>query len=462
MVSLRLPAIDRLPNEILSNILLHLKVTSSTSFLAQCLRCCKTWREILQPLLYSHVLLTNHNLEAFGKTFNITHGPFVCSLTIIIDPVQPPMDPATLYPNAFLEDEEHMKQYGSRQSKDFWSILHFSVDKIASMVTMMTFSLIVSTKPFAIGFWIPRPLITEIVQILPRTCVNLEIDSRGNDYLRPGDAHLCDALRNILPRLRHLRLRLSTLCPAILGDGFNPSQSTRALSNYKPEAAPQLETLIVNCIPGTIFGSQAHICGTFQENPYASYSTNLPEARIAIVDALCLAKGASSFPAAECIRVLDALHHSNSDRSVYPSLNQRNILEDVTCALPFHNVMGFRMDSFLIRTPEGQEFLSMPWAIEALAEGELWCEVLNGIRIPASLLGKKPLVYVQKPLPLLDTMVWKMANPRKSCMLWLNEKVSGTRLLSAESSQGLYGVMPVEETPPGWIKDDGGELEKER
>lgn len=444
MASLYSPPIHRLPKEILSLILLHAKLTSSTAFLAQCLLCCKGWHDLTLPLLYHDVLLTNSNLESFGKTFDVTRGPLVCSLTMTIDPVQP----------TFPEDREHISQHGSQQSKDLWFWLQFSLGKIASMTTLVTFSLNVSTRPKAIGFWIPRPLIMEFVRVLPNTCANLEIDTRGNDYYRPGDGHLCDALRKIFPQLRHLRLRLSTICPAILGDGFNPTQSGNSLLNFEPVAAPRLETLNVNCIPLTISGSQAHICGTFQENAYSSYSTNLPEARIAIVDALCLAKGNSSFPAAKCLQVLHALPHSNNDRSIYASLNRRNVLEDVTWALPFRNFTGIQMDSFLIRTPEGREFLSWPWAIEALAEGELWSEAVNGFRVPTPLSIKNASVYVQKKLPLLDTEAWKVANPRKSCTLWLNEEVSGTRLLNAECSQGVSVMISVKEkTPAGWTRD---------
>lgn len=354
-----------------------------------------------------------------------------------------------------------MQLHGSQQSQELWSLLHVSVDKIASMVEMMTFSFKVSTLPNAVGFWIPRPLITEFVKILPKTCVNVEIDSRGKDDSTPGVAHLCDALCEILPRLQHLRLRLSTLCPAMLGDGFNLTQSSDMLSKFRPVAAPQLKTLIINCIPRTIFGSQAHICGTCQENPYTSYATNRLEARIAIVDALCLSKRTSNFSAAECVRVLHALPHSNNDLSIDASLLQRNILEDVTWSLPFREIFRFQKDSFLIRTPESLEFLSYFWAIEALAEGELWTEVGNGSRIPTSSLREGTSVYNQKSLPLLDTNAWKATNPGKTCTLWLNEGVSGTPLLAAECSHGLSGVIPVKEkTPAGWTRD-GGQLQKD-
>ena len=447
--------------EILSQILLHVKIVSSTSSLAQCLLCCKIWLDATLPLLYSDILLTNSNLEAFNQSFNVTHASLVRSLTVIVDPVQPAQKLGSPYVNAFREDPDRMHQHGSQQSKELWSLLHVSVDKIASMVEMMTFSFNVSTLPNAVGFWIPRPLITEFVKVLPKTCVNVEIDGRGKDDSEPGDAHLCDALREILPRLRHLRIRLSTLCPAIFGDGFSPAQSGDMFSNFRPVAAPRLKTLVINCIPRTFSGSQADICETFQENPYTFNATNLLDARIAIVDALCLSKRTSNFSAADCVRVLHGLPHSIYDESVYASLLQRNILEDVTWSLPFRNITGSQKDSFLIRTPEGLEFLSFAWAIEALAEGELWTEVGNGSRIPTSSLREGTSVYIQKPLPLLDTKAWKAANPRKSCMLWLNEGVSGTRLLTAECSHGLSGVKPVKEkTPAGWIRDGGGRIRK--
>ncbi len=58
-----------------------------------------------------------------------------------------------------------------------------------------------------------------ILQSLPATCVNVEIDSSGYDLPHPESDHLCDILRQIIPRLRHLSLRLRHLCPAILGSG---------------------------------------------------------------------------------------------------------------------------------------------------------------------------------------------------------------------------------------------------
>ncbi len=119
-----------------------------------------------------------------------------------------------------------------------------------------------------------------------------------------------------------------------------------------------------------------------------------------------------------------------------------------------------RLDSFLIRTPEGQEFLSYPWAIEAIAEGEIWVETMAGYRLPAS--ATHCTAYVQKPLPLLDSVAWRALNPRKSCLLWYNENLCGSRLLIAGRRQGFSGIVPPREaTPAGWGRiRDGAQLQK--
>lgn len=425
--------------------------------------CCKAWHIAALPILYRDVLIKNHNLEPFSKSFNISHGVLVRSLTVCVDPIQPARDPAAPYPLAFKEDEEHMKRHGSQESNELWLHLRGLSSKIASMTSLTTFSLIVSAKPYAMGFWIPRPTLQLLLKALPETCVNLEIDTRGQDYFEPGAGHLCDTVQDIFPRLQHLRLRLSTLCPAMLGSLFDPSDPARYFAKFKPAAAPSLQTVMINCIPRAIFRSQAHICRTFQENPYTSYSVNLPDARIAMVDALRLAVDSSSYPAAKSLQVLHTLPHNNDDLSVYASFHKRDIIENATWVLPFRNIMGTQMDSFLIRTPEGHEFLSYPHVIETLAEGHLWREIGSGFRVPAAVLEARSTIYAEKDLPVCGTEAWKAKYPRRSCMLWQNEQSTGVKLLEAEKREGLSDTTPMrEKTPAGWRRiNNGSELERD-
>lgn len=169
------------------------------------------------------------------------------------------------------------------------------------------------------------------------------------------------------------------------------------------------------------------------------------------------------FPAAKRFSVVHALPHDNDDASIYATLLRRDILENQTLALPFRNPMGSQMDSFLIRTLEGQEFLSYSWAIEALAEGQIWKETREGYRLPATLLATDSTIYAAKSLPLKSTEEWKANNPRNLCRLWANEEACQIRLLYAEKREGLADMTQIKEkTPAGWHRIfQGSDLEKD-
>ena len=55
----------------------------------------------------------------------------------------------------------------------------------------------------------------------------------------------------------------------------------------------------------------------------------------------------------------------------------------------FQTLRTLQIPVLLISTPENLEFLSYSWAIEALAEGELWSELSNGSTIATSSSTKK-------------------------------------------------------------------------
>lgn len=159
-----------------------------------------------------------------------------------------------------------MKRHVNQGSRRLWGLLRDISGRVVSMIRLMAFSLYISREPsHGIGFWVPRPIIATIIEALPEIGVNLEIDTRGLDYFEPGSAYLCDAVSGTLPYLRNLRLRLGTLCPAIFGADFDPSDPAKFFSNFQPVAALSLQTVVINCTPGVIFGAQANICGASQE-----------------------------------------------------------------------------------------------------------------------------------------------------------------------------------------------------
>ena len=357
---------------------------------------------------------------------------------------------------------ERIRQHGSPAASVLWRRLQDLPAILSTTTHLRGFSLTVSDQPLVLGFWIPRPRIASMVERLSRTCIALEIDTRGHDYAGPGSAHLCDALRTVLPHLQHLRLRLSTLCPAVFGLGFRLDGTTPDESPAELTPAPMLQTAVINGatrLPGC--GGPAHVCGTFQEEPHRAYQ-HIPDAREALVKCLRLLTERGNYPAIQRLWLLDKQVYEVRDPSLYSTYNRRDLVTSKTWAVPFRNIRAFDKDSILARTPEGQEVLSYEWAVEALAEGEAWRETLGGSRFPAAWLATDDFRrdgFVPRPLPTISVDSYRAQFPKRMCHLWANERKTGRRLLNAVEREGLVDASSLPEmTPPGWSRDENGDL----
>lgn len=150
---------ERIPNEILSSVLLEINAISGPSSFLPCLLCCKTWHETAIPILYRDVLLTYSNISAFVWCFKSSYGPLLRSLTVTINPMQPAQTE---------EDEKRLPYYGSKSAQVLWDLLQQVSHKLVSMDRMTTFSLSVSSVyPYSRGFWIPRDTVATMIKALP-------------------------------------------------------------------------------------------------------------------------------------------------------------------------------------------------------------------------------------------------------------------------------------------------------
>jgi len=98
-----------------------------------------------------------------------------------------------------------------------------------------------------LGASITSRVVGDILRALPPSCASLELDSGGIDDHYGGLEHLCCTVRSILPRLRHLRLRLRRFCPNL----FDPKISGAA-PNSASEASfkvSHLHTMTLNLNP---------------------------------------------------------------------------------------------------------------------------------------------------------------------------------------------------------------------
>lgn len=451
------PPINDLPQELLIVILERVRNTTSPLSFVSCLLCCRRWYDLGLPLICDVILLKRSNLETFLTRFPPVNCILITSLTISIKPESPASDSAGRY----VEDEEHMKRNGSPETKTLWGQLQNLATMIGKMTNLSFLSFVVTSEnPWTVGFWIPRPIIASMIGNLSRSCVGLEIDTRGNDFSELGSVHLCDKIRDVLPHLRHFRVRLSTLCSAMFCASFNANDATEDHSK-----APSLKSVIINCVPQSLgYGGSARRCGFLEMHPYYRSFHDIFEARGSLATTLRDLVVRGSYPEIERLWLVDMQYHDNDDPTVYAAYNRRDILLNKTWAIPFRNILGVERNAVLTRTPEVNEVVSFQWVVEELAEAQTWKETLSGCRMPAATIAT---VYPQredcweKPLPMESVEAFQIRHPGKSCRLWVNEKKTGLRLLHAFERQGLVDQTPVRQiTPSGW-RNDGEELEPE-
>ncbi|MCJ1283614.1 hypothetical protein MMC26_002945 [Xylographa opegraphella] len=326
--------------------------------------------------------------------------------------------------------------------------------KIQTMKMLTTFSFTISIKAEVPG-WHGRSLaVAQLIQSLPETCSSLEIDTRGLEFdqdQKPGEFHFCNAIRAMMPRLRHLRLRVSMLCPNFCGEHAAITGSAFDMSHFKLTAAPNLDTLVVNCMPHSLFRDHVRLCRTNQQ------------ARPLLTECLQALVKQNKYPNSKRFYILDSQAQNDPGHSIYAAFNRRDVVQNITWTIPFRQVTTAK-DSFLTRMPDGGEYLSDLPTIEQLAEGGLWQETMNGIRLPNAVLAERDAGTAGRTLRHIryeSSRDWRARNPKKSCTLWRNETLTGVTLLGAERRDGLSTTLPLaEKTPPGWVRD-GWDLKPE-
>ena len=94
-----------------------------------------------------------------------------------------------------------------------------------TLTSLTTFSLTIR-DPIEGGWcacytgWLSSEHFCKVVQAIPESCANLELDTGGTDGIQQGRGngkHLCQDIQRVLPKLHHLRLRVAYACHTIWG-----------------------------------------------------------------------------------------------------------------------------------------------------------------------------------------------------------------------------------------------------
>ncbi|MCJ1321955.1 hypothetical protein MMC15_007300 [Xylographa vitiligo] len=350
------------------------------------------------------------------------------SLTICAEPALPVQ---------YTSKGDYMSLSGSDESSgvdNVWRRFCDLPDKIQSMTILTTFSFIVSENELHQGEYISRQVLARIIRSLPDTCSSLEIDTKGRDFdqnPRPGEIHLCDAIRAMLPRLRHLRLQISKLCPFFCAEQAVFSIGVYDLSHFRPIVAPNLDTLMVICISEYVeYSIHLGLCN------YGSYQ----DGRWILGECLRALGKQGNHPNKKRFYLLDSPLATPYNSLRYAALNKWDIVENTTWTILFRQV-SLGEDIYLVRTPDGGEYVSPIAAIGQIAEGELWQETTTGIRLPYAVwAAQKARTYgrtLKRP-PYERSRDWKARNPEVSYTPWRDEIVAGMKFLDAERRDSPY------------------------
>lgn len=326
---------------------------------------------------------------------------------------------------------------------------------LARLNRLRAFSLYVPPHNSGYHFEVSQTAIASIIESLPQSCVSLEIDTAGLD----GNAttglgagapiHLCETLRTVLPRMRHARLSLRTMCSALFGTGATlPQDDTES---YHPITLPNMESLLVNC--RRAWGT-APICTS------APDSTPPPDSWASVtrgLQALLATPEASRVRPGAHLCVVTSTPQNHSDASRYITLIRADIVRRTSHAFPVAFVSRGPPVAWLMRTGDRREVISSDTAtLVAAAEGDArWVAARGGLRLPVQIAGEWGLGVEESPLE--EGSAWRAANPRKMHLLWYNEQLSGDRLLDGEVRVGdayLSREPLVERTPAGWQRPE--------
>lgn len=464
---------DNLPFVVLSSVLLQVKLNDqgSRKDLLACSTVNKTWNAAAAPCLYGIIALDTRSLETFDQSFQPEkYAKYVLSLTLRMEHQgKPRLEPY----------EDHDDHPVLRQALGRFPRL------LAQMTNLVSFSLF--SPPWKIAD-IPRRGIIDLVNALPASCTNLELDARATDKRKNDDepqekTHMCEAVRRVLPQMQHVRLRLNVLCSSMFVVGSEKDSG----SPVDPVRLPKLRSMMIHC--GLTVGKCNATDNWVGHNNHSSRLAfrSITESLNKVIDAgLGKSQGKErdgddmwlKDPDAVSISVFTRSYHDRSDFAIWAVNIRIDMIRKRSWVIPKRHIWPGSDDntvpaSWLVRLPDGRELLGALRDLERECEGDdaAWRSLLGGARLPrriilaadgdgisrrrrvAELCGGWNGVAPDRPV-LKTTAEWRRDNPRKMTHHWRNEEVSGMILIQAEERVGENEYLSleslVEKTPEGW------------
>jgi len=438
--------LEDLPKELLANVFQYFRIHATKGDILSWLLCSRCLYDIAIPILYQNISLNPFNMASFvgsipafqldqDKTF-LRH---VRSLTIFM-------------PAIYTTEISCLAG-----ANDLYKCLRLLISALKMMDALTSFSLVAKRPYYTSGgrqhpVSLNRSRLSRILDALPRTVTDLELDTKTLDLSRwtrkpPLCCQLCTSIRRLLPRLQHLRLRMQFLCPALLSPFYNTprgAQSTpsdeESTTNYLP-----LRTVVIWLSPGGYRSdSNTMLCSSrLYQNLWSTKEANTHQLRTTIVTNARQLHLSGSLPNIQRLVILEKLEYSGIMAWV-----TRDVIADETSVAPIqglneqHGISYFDV-KHVIRIPceawkiergcPWMEYVGTRDSLLSLVEGEAaWVQAANGSRFPEASHCRKAILDARE-LPFEDTATFK-AHSQLTCSLWQK----GTCYLNTGPAKGPY------------------------
>jgi len=419
--------IAQLPNEILLDIFERLR--GETCNLVSASKTCRRWHRLASTTIYRHISLSS-KLRDETRTARFAASVTQCDLVQSFD---------------LRITQVHLMGFSILSSDAFDRLMELC-DVVTSMQNMQTFTLSFE-KAAGQGFTAPSATIVSLLQSLPQTVVNLNLDCECMSCPKLNQPHVCEAIGALLPRLRSLRLRTSHLCSGLLSH-ISPQATLDherlefPLGISRPTATSSLEYLSVCLVlrPESGLASHTNLC----------YSGHRPMQGARLSSTLLALHKAKAFPSLRQFAVIGRVDANptpqNDNWNVFKvrSLTKHSM---TTTTFPWC-ARGGSSSLYMLRDDKEDWFGSFDEITSALEGSLLWTK--RGIR------GSHVHLICSDSGWQLDTS--RLASRSSvidrfgvSFRLWKHEEAARMRLLHIRTAPGFDDTAASSQiVPDGW------------
>ena len=432
-------------------------VLNSDGLLTTLLCVCSRWRDIGTRTIWTNITLNPTKLASFtDSTTGSTYHSLVRSLTLLIPHIKPALTGAWNYADGpppfeiYLEDPFTLVPRGNDGTRRLWENLSKLAVILPRMTAMTSFSFYVTEQSsefrYAYGFWLRRSDLQAILEALPETVTDIEVDTKGFDQCYSHDKHMCPQIASLISKCKNIRIRLSRMCTEVIPTNIDNKQ---------------LESVVINLLQPDHHAATKD-CGMVEDDDRRTGTTSF------VVERCIMLRQCLTFklrfvkqdcPSLKCLRLIDSVGESLPPKPGFSTINIRDFLAENTISYPLCLLQPTRVvdNKYALRTmKEGscQDSCGKFEELEQTIEGSPWVETVAGNRlalINASSHAQRQ--FKLKDFTLEEPSVYQ-ARSGISCELWDLERRAGRTLLFTREVEGFPDVEVLEREI---LEDEGSE-----